>query len=381
MELADRVFAVVTRQENVTDQVRDMLPELRSEDKLRYWRRVVRMAALCHDLGHLPFSHAAEKELLPAGYTHETLSAALINSSEMKKLWKAMKIEPNDIVKLALGQKEAPKKLRFSSWETILSEIIVGDAFGVDRMDYLLRDSHHAGVAYGRFDHYRLVDTLRILPTAPSDKKGGSAEPALGIEEGGLHSAEALLLARYFMYTQLYFHPIRRIYDIHLKDFLSAWLKGGKFSVSTEDHLHLTDNEVTAAMLEAARDKKARGHDPARRTCQREHYRLIYARHPQDVAVNPNASQAVCKALGKQFGPDNFRFDRYTQKARPTEFPVRLRDDRITSAMAFSQALGKLPILAVDYVFAEPRIFDRADRWLERNRAAVIQPPQEADHG
>ncbi len=45
-----------------------------------------------------------------------------------------------------------------------MSEIIVGDAFGVDRMDYLLRDSHHAGVAYGKFDHFRLIDTLRILP-------------------------------------------------------------------------------------------------------------------------------------------------------------------------------------------------------------------------
>ena len=46
----------------------------------------------------------------------------------------------------------------------------MGDAFGVDRMDYLLRDSHHAGVAYGRFDHYRLIDTLRILPAPPADK-------------------------------------------------------------------------------------------------------------------------------------------------------------------------------------------------------------------
>jgi HD superfamily phosphohydrolase len=62
-------------------------------------------------------------------------------------------------------------------------------------MDYLLRDSHHAGVAYGKFDHFRLIDTLRILPHPDTE------EPTIGIEEGGLHSAEAVLLTRYFMFT------------------------------------------------------------------------------------------------------------------------------------------------------------------------------------
>ena len=50
----------------------------------------------------------------------------------------------------------------------------------------------------------------------------------LGVEEGGIHSAEALMLARYFMYTQVYFHPVRRIYDIHLRDFLREWLDDGR---------------------------------------------------------------------------------------------------------------------------------------------------------
>src|SRR5436853_1877488 len=100
-------------------------------------------------------------------------------------------------MKLAVGK----KKLRgtsFTDWETILSEIIVGDAFGVDRMDYLLRDSYHAGVTYGKFDHFRLIDTLRILPSG----SGETAEPALGVAAGGLQSAEALLLGRYHMYSQ-----------------------------------------------------------------------------------------------------------------------------------------------------------------------------------
>ena len=133
----------------------------------------------------------------------------------------------------------------------MLSEIIVGDAFGVDRMDYLLRDSLHAGVQYGRFDHHRLVDTLRILPK--SDESGQSGEPTLGLEFGGLHSAETMLMARYSMFAQLYLHPVRRAYDRHLIQFLSGWLSGGTFPVEPEDFIAYTDIQVLAAIAERTR--------------------------------------------------------------------------------------------------------------------------------
>ena len=109
---------------------------------------------------------------------------------------------------------------------------------GLDRMDYLLRDSHHTGVAYGRFDHYRLIDTLRILPAACVGGSGRiPGNRRSGWRAGGIQSAEALMLARYFMYSQVYFHPVRRIYDIHLMDFLKEWLDGGVFSTDPEVHL------------------------------------------------------------------------------------------------------------------------------------------------
>ena len=61
------------------------------------------MAALCHDIGHLPFSHAAEKELLPEGWDHERLTDELIRGDGMSNLWKDLKIDPDDVAKLALG--------------------------------------------------------------------------------------------------------------------------------------------------------------------------------------------------------------------------------------------------------------------------------------
>ena len=221
MHLSSRIFDVVTATENIfDDSVRSIIPD---EESRRYWKSILRAAALCHDLGHLPFSHAAEDELLPEGYDHEMLTKDIIRSSEMKEIWDAMTppLRCDDIIKLAVGPKKAAP-LELDTWESILAEIIIGDAFGADRMDYLLRDSFHAGVEYGKFDYSRLINSLRILPSAHL----GSDEPALGLESGGLESSEGLMIARHFMYKQVYLHHIRRVYDIHLKDFLKCWVRG-----------------------------------------------------------------------------------------------------------------------------------------------------------
>jgi hypothetical protein len=380
MELASRAFDVVTSPANLTDEIRQLIPQIGSNDELHYWRRVIRMAALCHDIGHLPFSHAAEKELLPNGWNHERLTREIICSNEMKSFWNSITppLRHDDIVKLAIGPEKA-KGMEFSDWETILSEIIVGDAFGVDRMDYLLRDSHHIGVAYGKFDHYRLIDTLRILPAPPSGEEEGSKEPALGVEEGGIHSAEALMLARYFMFSQVYFHPVRRIYDIHLMDFLKMWLKSGSFSTDLRQHMKMTDNEVTAGILEEALDPNKAGHEHAQRIVGREHFKVIYQRNPNDVRVNPEAGQAVYNALKEKFEDRYFRHDRYAQKGSAPDFPVLLRDKQIVSSLAESETLKSVPIVSVDYVFCDRKIFDEADNWLKKHREEIIQPKKEED--
>ena len=164
MELAGRVYDVVTAEYNLHESIASFVRQIPADER-SYWRKVLRMAALCHDIGHLPFSHAAEIELLPNDWNHEKITARLVLSDSMKEIWECMRppLNPKDVAKIAVG----PEKMgdeSFSDWEALLSEIISGEAFGVDRMDYLLRDSHHAGVAYGRFDHHRLIETMRILP-------------------------------------------------------------------------------------------------------------------------------------------------------------------------------------------------------------------------
>jgi len=379
MELATRVFDVLTNSHNLTDEIRTVLPELDDADKVRSWGRTLRLAALCHDLGHLPFSHAAEGELLPAGISHEMLTGKIIREA-LKAVWSLIDppVDVERIVKLALGPKENAKA-DYTPWEAILSEIIVGDAFGVDRMDYLLRDSYHAGVPYGHFDHWRLIDNLRILTQAPSDSGATeSAEaPALGMEVGALHTAEALLLARYYMFRQIYFHPIRLIYDIHLKDFLKEWLSDGHFPEKPEDHLRLTDNEVGAAIWKAAFEKSGPGHEHARRLVLHDHFRLIYSAARNDREKRTEAGEAVLEALGRQFDEKNFRRARHRMAAGSEDFPVLLKDGTVSSSIGQSDVLEKIPPISVDCVYADPLVCEKANAWLAANLDDVLVPKKE----
>jgi uncharacterized protein len=371
MELATQVFDVITRNDRLRDDIRGILQIGDDFDK-KYWRRVLRMAALCHDIGHLPFSHAAEKDLLPDGLNHERLTCQMIRDKELSHLWNELHVDAEHVAKLAVGPKELPET-SFSDWETILAEIISGDAFGVDRMDYLLRDSLHTGVAYGRFDHHRLVDTLRILPIG----QDGSVEPKLGVEIGGIHGAEALLLARYFMFTQIYFHPVRRIYDIHLMDFLKQWLRNGRFPGKADKVAAFTDNEVMTGILKASRNQNAKGHSSALRIADRKHFKLLYERNPDDIKQNPDVTRVIYEKAIEKFGAENVRIDILPAKRKGYDFPVLSHDDRIVSSTKVSEALSRIPPADVGYVFIEPGQIDNAKKWLEDNRTLIISNSRE----
>ncbi len=375
MELAERVFRIITDNENLDDRVRDrdIMPP---DDGLTYWRRVLRMAALCHDLGHLPFSHAAEKELLQDGRSHESMTVEIINSDDMQEIWRSSTIplRAEDIAKLAVGPKEL-KDEQFTDWERILSEIIVGDSFGVDRMDYLLRDSLHAGVVYGKFDQYRLIDTLRILP----ESEEGSTAPVLGIESGGLESAEGLLLARYFMFSQVYYHPVRRAYDFHLKNFMTAMFGDKGLPTEVSSFLDWSDNEVLVELSKAAKDSSHPGHDAADRIINRKHFRVLYERNPNDAKENPEAGKAVYDAACREFGEEYFHHDRDPQKGNWASFPVRFRDLRIVSSQAASDVLDKLPLVNLDLVFVAPELQLRANNWLNEKRDTIIAKMEDSE--
>ena len=375
MELAGRVFDVVTADDNIVDSIRAEFREELRDDRRQYWRKVLRMAALCHDVGHLPFSHASEGDLLPDGWDHERISAQLIRTVDFREIWGSMRppLDPQDVAKIAVGP-EKMSDLSFSTWETVLSEIITGEALGVDRMDYLLRDSHHAGVAYGKFDHYRLIDTIRLLPGSSQ-----TGEPTLGVEAGGIYSAEALLLARYFMFMQVYLHSVRLAYDFHLREFLQAWLPEGRFTPEKDASQLPTDNEVISAIARSAEDQHKPGHEEATRILSRRHFRRLYIQTRADKEKCEEPASVVAKACEENFGNDKVRLELYRQPEPVTEFPVLDSGGAIVSSQDYSDTLQHTPIVDVGIVLVDPECVEEAKDWLNKTKDAIFSEATKGD--
>ena len=382
MELVTQIFNVITDPRHLHhDEARDVMPA--DTDALSYWRAVLRMAALFHDTGHLPFSHGAEKELLPEGWDHERLSRELILSDEMSKVWASMEppLTPEHIALLAVGPAEGET---LPPWQALLNEILTGNVFGADRIDYLLRDSHHAGVQYGRFDHFRLIDTMRILPPPKvgGSDGGASRDPSLGIEDGGRESAEALLLARYAMFSQVYLHRTRRIYDLHLVDFAQQWLtetghEDGRFPIDLDGHLSLTDNELLAAIYAAAAGPEGRLRTLARRiTVRSERYVSVYEPSPGDLATNVEAASQVTAALVERYGEDAVRHDSYAKVDDPFDFSLQRRSGEVISSASASELLGHIPAARTESVYCDRQYLSDAERWLASNKDQIIQPTE-----
>jgi len=191
------------------------------EEKRKRYRKIVRLAALLHDVGHAPFSHANE-ELFPKKpdgrhYKHEDYSIAIIkecfkNVIEDHVIGKEYGIKVSDIAYL-LNDEKAP-----ATKELIFLRPIISSQIDADRMDYLLRDSVHLGVKYGIYDKDRLIGSLRIT----------NGDDNIGIDEKSYYNAESLIIARYQMFSQVYYHKVRRIYDYHISEATKCILKALK---------------------------------------------------------------------------------------------------------------------------------------------------------
>ena len=196
MELAGRVY----------DAIATCSPDLLDTRAESRDRRLVRIAALLHDIGHAPFSHSAEG-LFEDDLDHEAMTQRLLGTAELEAIFQRWGegVEPTQVARL-LKNPETPK-------ERLLAQIVSSE-LDVDKMDYLLRDSLFCGVRYGNFDLARLLDTMLPLEDPETGEWG------LGVAEGGVHALEALVMARYYMFTQVYFNRVGKALELHFNEWL-----------------------------------------------------------------------------------------------------------------------------------------------------------------
>jgi HD superfamily phosphohydrolase len=147
-------------------------------------------AALVHDIGHWPFCHLIEEMHLPGVPTHERFAESFLLQTELAEVLRHdWHLEPREIVALLSGGAEAPSR-------RLLASILSGP-IDIDKMDYLFRDSLHAGVPYGRnYDQQRLIGSFCL----------NAAEDGLAITDKGKTAAEMLVFARYVMFSEVYWH-------------------------------------------------------------------------------------------------------------------------------------------------------------------------------
>ena len=148
------------------------------------------VASLLHDVGHWPYCHPIEDMDLKEVPEHESLAIARLQNSEVPDiLSRFFSLNLKDVTNLLSGNYNDPTN-------ALLGSILSGPV-DIDKMDYLYRDSLHAGVPYGmHYDRGRLIGSLCL------DKDGNS----LAITEKGVTAAELMVFARYVMFREVYWH-------------------------------------------------------------------------------------------------------------------------------------------------------------------------------
>jgi HD superfamily phosphohydrolase len=262
-------------------------------------------AALLHDLGHWPFCHPIEDICLPSVPSHELFANSFLLEGEIADALRTdWQINPRDVVALLSGKARDPK--------TCILQSMLSGPIDVDKMDYLARDSLHAGVPYGRhFDQGRLLASICL----------NRAGDGLAITDKGKTAAEMMVFARYVMFSEVYWHHAVRAATAMLQR--AVYLLQGEMDLDAL--LRLTEAPLVAAMEQAAGAGPAGEllsglFGPARRLYKRvaqysfferrELYdRLAHRPYPWLVACAEHFASMGSAAVGRVIAPHEVLFD------------------------------------------------------------------------
>ena len=187
---------------HIVGRICSRLKALESNDVNDRDVKLMRFAALIHDIGHGPFSHVSEdllekyaRDQTGIGETrekiHEQITVDIIETDpEIKSI---LEDDEREFVVKLIKEKD------MRDWR----RNIISSELDADKMDYLLRDSYFAGVKYGQYDLEQIIESCRI----DTDRNATS----LVMSSAGIYALEQLLLARYHMTQQVYWHKVSLI--------------------------------------------------------------------------------------------------------------------------------------------------------------------------
>ena len=316
----------------------------------------VRIAALLHDIGHYPFSHALEEI---GALHHEEVARPLITDGAIANTLRAEMGEetPNEIMKLIRGESCSP-----------LQRLISG-SLDLDKLDYLRRDAFMCGVPYGEIDVDRLLNSLTIVE--------GTAGPEIGIVEKGLSALESLLFARYQMYRNVYWHHAVRSATAMYKRLVEDAVNAGSLDAQTlaaftdEGLLHDLARRAPSPLLAALRE---------RRLFKRA-FQCPAGDLPADaaewIADDHALTRRVEDALARELGlnPGELLLD-YPTKTQMLglDMPVQRRDGEVFRLTGSAVSAINLPKLAEEFYRSARwlRIFTCRPVRLERDRVLAL---------
>ncbi len=340
MHLAGRIYdALAAHAEGLLEPDRDSRQ-----------RRLVRVAALLHDIGHAPYSHSAE-ELFEGGIDHEEMSRRLLSVPELEKVFATHGegLEPTDVARLLQGGASGPDA---DPSERLLSQIVASE-LDVDKMDYLLRDSLFCGVRYGNYDLARLVDTVRPI-FDPETKIWG-----VGVAEGGVHALEALVMARYYMFTQVYFNPSVQALELHM----GRWLEESGHRWPSDPMAFLDEDDLTTFT-----SMRRSSNHHAHAVVQRDAFPLSFET-PQHLSESERqAFAARIPTLLSRFGPENLLVSHSSKTAHrlgPARVLVQLFDGEVQEMEQASHFIRHLHRIDRFRIYSKKEIQEEVKKALE----------------